>query len=130
VDTRNRLLDMTRFTLTRGKRATLSVLVIGEVALALVLLASSALVLQAFRNVLHEDPGFRAENVLTFNLRLAVAKYPKPENWLPFYTRLVEKLRALPGVTAASVVSIVPLDGHTGYFFTAEHGRKADRKGR
>jgi putative ABC transport system permease protein len=126
--TRNRLADMTRSTLTRGKRATLSVLVVGEVALALILLAASGLVLQAFRNVLHQDPGFRADNVLTFTLRLSPIKYPKPENWLPFYSQLVEKLRSLPGVSAASAASIVPLDGHTGYFYVAENGRKLTEK--
>jgi putative ABC transport system permease protein len=128
VDTRNRLIDMARSTLTRGKRATLSVLVIGEVALALMLLAASGLVLQAFRNVLNQDAGFRADNVLTFSLRPPPVKYPKPENWLPFYTRLVENLRALPGVSAASAASIVPLDGHTGYFYVAENGRKLTEK--
>jgi predicted permease len=128
LGTRNRLLDMTRFTLTRGKRTTLSMLVVGEVALALVLLAASGLVLQAFRNVMHEDAGFRSEGVLTFSLRLAPRKYPKPENWLAFYTQLRDRLRALPGVTAASAASIVPLDGHTGYFFMAENGRKLTEK--
>jgi predicted permease len=128
TDTRNRLLDMTRFTLTRGKRTTLSVLVVGEVALALVLLAASGLVLQAFRNVMHGDPGFRADGVLTFSLRLPPSKYSKADNWLAFYNGLVDRLRTLPGVTAASAASIVPLDGHTGYFFMAENGRKLTEK--
>ena len=57
-------------------------------------------------------------------MRLANAKYPKAENWLPFYTQLLERLRNTPGVAAASAASIVPLDGHTGYFFNAEGGRK------
>src|SRR5215471_492802 len=67
VDTRNWLQETARSTLTRGKRGTLSVLVVGEVALALVLVAASGLVLQSFRKVMHEDPGFRPDNVLTFN---------------------------------------------------------------
>jgi predicted permease len=123
VDTRNCLQEAARSSLTRGKRAALSVLVAGEIALALVLLASSGLLLQAFRKVMGEDPGFRPENVLTFSLRLAPAKYPKPEQQLAFFTTLTERLRALPGTTAASAASIVPLDGHAGYFYVAEGGR-------
>jgi putative ABC transport system permease protein len=123
LDTCNRLQDMTRSTLTRGKRATLSVLVVGEIALALVLLAASGLVLQAFRNVMHGDPGFRSDNVLTFSLRLAPAKYEKRENWLAFYNQLLDRLRAVPGVAVASAASIVPLDGHSGYFYSVEGGR-------
>jgi putative ABC transport system permease protein len=122
VDTRNCLQEAARSTLTRGKRAALSVLVAGEIALALVLLASSGLLLQAFRKVMHEDPGFRPENVLTFSLRLAPTKYPKSEQQMAFFTGLTERLRALPGVAAASAASIVPLDGHSGYFYMAENG--------
>jgi putative ABC transport system permease protein len=127
VDSRHGLLDMTRFTLTRGKRTTLSILVVGEVALALMLLAASGLVLQAFRNVMSQDPGFRAANVLTFSLRPAPAKLPKAKA-LPFYSALLDRLRTLPGVSAASAASIVPLDGHTGYFYMAENGRKLTDK--
>jgi predicted permease len=123
VDTRNWLGETARSTLTRGKRATLSVLVVGEVALALVLLAASGLVVQAFQKVMREDPGFRPDNVLTFSVRLPPVKYPKAENWLPFYTVLMDRLRAMPGVQAASAATIVPLDGHNGFFFQAEDGR-------
>ena len=123
VDTRNWLQETARSTLTGGKRATLSVLVVGEVALALVLVAASGLVLQSFRKVMHEDPGFRPDNVLTFNLRPAPVKYPKPEQWLAFYNSLLDRLRTIPEAEAVSAASIVPLDGHTGYFFSVEGGR-------
>jgi predicted permease len=128
VDTRNWLQETARSTLTRGKRATLSVLVVGEIALALVLLAASGLVLQSFRKVMHEDPGFRPDNVLTFTLRPAPLKYPKPEQWLAFYNRLLDRLRTIPDAAAVSAASIVPLDGHTGYFFSAEGGRQLGPK--
>src|SRR5262249_21165416 len=73
--------------------------------------------------VMRADAGFRTDNVLTFSLRLPNSKYPKAENWQPFYTQLVEKLRAAPGVTVVSAATIVPLDGHTGYFFNVEGSR-------
>jgi putative ABC transport system permease protein len=128
LDTHNRLQDMARSTLTRGKRTTLSLLVIGEIALALLLLAASGLVLQAFRNVIHKDPGFRPDNVLTFTVRLAPVKHPRAENWLAFYNQLLERLRSVPGVSTASAVTIVPLDGHNGYFYSVEGGRQIGQK--
>jgi putative ABC transport system permease protein len=124
VDTRNWLQEAARSTLARGKRATLGALVVGEIALALVLLASSGLLLQAFRKVMTQDPGFRPDNVLTFSLRLPPAKYPKNEQTLAFYTSVLDRLRTLPGAASVSAASIVPLDGHTGYFFVAEGGKQ------
>jgi predicted permease len=84
---------------------------------------SSGLLVQAFRKVLHVDPGFRAQNTLTWTLRLPEATYPKAEQQYGFYHGLVEKLKQVPGAAAVSAASIVPLDGHTGYFYRAEGGR-------
>ncbi|HEV3198304.1 MAG TPA: ABC transporter permease [Bryobacteraceae bacterium] len=129
ADTRGALQEVARSTLTRGKRGVLSVLVVCEIALALTLLAASGLLVQSFRKVLHVDPGFRAENVLTWTLRLAGVKYPKPEQQLAFFQGLVERLKVLPGVTSVSATSIVPLDGHSGYFFEAENSVPPASKG-
>jgi putative ABC transport system permease protein len=123
VDARGALGESARSTLTRGKRAVLSSLVVCEIALALVLLTASGLLLQAFRKVLHTDPGFRAENTMTWSVRLSPTKYPKDEQKHAFYSSLVERLRAIPGVTTASAASLVPLGGHSGYFYQAEAGR-------
>ena len=125
VDGRGCLQATTRTTLTRGKRGVLSVLVVGEIALALMLLISSGLVVQAFRKVLSMDPGFRAEHVMTFSLRLPNSKYPKPEQRLAFLNGLTERLKAVPGVSAVSATSIVPLNGHNGNFFEMEGGRQS-----
>lgn len=124
LDTRNWLQEAARSTFSRGKRATLSALVVCEIGLALVLLASSGLLLQAFRKVMTEDPGFRADNVLTFSLRLPPAKYGKPEEQLAFHNSLLDRLRTLPGAASVSAASIVPLDGHSGYFFAVEGGKQ------
>ncbi len=127
VDTRGALGESGRSTLTRGKRGVLSALVVCEIALAMILLVSSGLLVQAFRRVVNADPGFRTGNILTWSLRPAPVKYPKPEQRYAFYHGIVERLRALPGVTAASAASIVPLNGHTGYFYQAEAGRAIGR---
>jgi len=122
ADTRGALQEVARSTLTRGKRGVLSVFVIGEIALAVILLISSGLLVQAFRKVLHVDPGFRPDNVITWSLRLPVAKYAKPEQQLAFFESLVDRLKSVPAVSSVSAASIVPLDGHMGYFFEAENG--------
>src|SRR6202008_2155204 len=93
-----------------------------------ILLITSGLLLQAFRKVLSMDPGFRAENVMTFSLQLPGSKYPKPEQRQAFFNQLVDRLKASPGVTAASAASIVPLNGHNGNFYKVEGGRTIGEK--
>ncbi len=124
VDPREWLQDGTRSSFSRGRRGTLSALIVCEVGLALMLLASAGLLLEAFHKVLYVDPGFRPENVLTYTLDLPNARYAKAPQQVEFYDRLLERLRALPGVKSAAAVSILPLDGHAGYFFEVEGGRK------
>jgi putative ABC transport system permease protein len=123
VDTRGALGESARSTLTRGKRGVLGALVVCEIALAVVLMLSSGLILQAFRRVLHEDLGFRTENILTWSARPAGPNYAKPEMRYALFHSAVERLRALPGVIAASAASIIPMNGHQGQFFEAEGGR-------
>jgi putative ABC transport system permease protein len=121
VDVRGFLADAApKSSLSGGRRRAMNTLVVGEIALALVLLASAGLVWKAFGKVLSVDPGFRPGNVLTFTLDLPDAKYPKPEQQLHFYENLLAPLRTTPGVEAASLSSLVPLGSHNGTFFQAE----------
>ena len=101
------------------QRRSLNGLVVGEIALALVLLINAGLLLQAFRALQKVDPGFRAENVLTYNLSLPRAKYTN-DTQIAFFEQHLEQLRTLPGIQAASATTIVPLGGHSGTFFEAE----------
>ncbi len=112
-----------RSSLSRGKRGVLSALVVSEVTLALALLVGSGLLLQAFRKVLRADAGFRPEGVLTWQIQLPEPKYKRPEGASAFYRDLQERLKNLPGVTAVSAASHIPLGGHTGNFFVAEGAR-------
>ena len=123
-DTRGCLQDAgLRVSLSRGRRGALSALVAGEIALALMLLISAGLLVQAFRKVLHVDPGFRPENVMTYRISLPEAKYVKPEQQVAFFQNLVDRLRTMPGVKSAGAASAPPLGGHSGWFFRAEGGR-------
>ena len=112
-----------RASLSRGRRGALSALVAGEIALALMLLISAGLLVQAFRKVLHVDPGFRSENVMTYRISLPEAKYGKSEQQVAFFQNVVDRLRRMPGVKSAGAASAPPLGGHSGWFFRAEGGR-------
>jgi putative ABC transport system permease protein len=83
-------------------------LVVGEVALAVILVVGSALLLRSFAELLRVDPGFRAERLLTFQIFLPGANYEDPVAQNAFFERLLPSLRALPGVTAASAMSGLP----------------------
>ena len=103
VDVRGFLADAApKSSLSGARRRAMNTLVVGEIALALVLLASAGLIWKAFAKVLSVDPGFRPHNVLTFTLDLPDAKYPKPEQQRQFYENLLPQLRT-PGVEAASL---------------------------
>ena len=82
-------------------------LVTAEVALAVVVVIGAALLLRSFRELRGTDPGFRAENVLAVDLSLPLARYDAAAT-TSFYQRLVEQMRALPGVRMAAAASDVP----------------------
>jgi putative ABC transport system permease protein len=124
ADTRGCLQDAApRSSLSRGRRGTLSALVVSEIALALMLLICASLLVEAFRKVLRVDPGFRPENVITYSIALPETKYGQPEQRVAFFQNLLERLRALPGVKSAGAASVPPLGGHSGWFFTVEGAR-------
>jgi predicted permease len=79
-----------------------------EMALATVLLATSALLLHSFVNVMTTDRGYAIEGVLTADLSLFGARYQSGEARGAFYGTLVDQIRALPGVTAAGAINNLP----------------------
>jgi putative ABC transport system permease protein len=92
-----------------GGRHTRSVLVVAEIALALVLLVGAGLLLKSSWRLQQVNPGFNPERVLKVRLSLPPSKYPEGTNVVAFYQQLLERLRALPGVKAAGVTSSVLL---------------------
>ncbi len=89
-------------------------LVITEVALSFVLLVAAGLLLRSFDSVRKVDPGFRAQNVLTFGVALPPEQYNTAARTSGFFHALLERLAALPGVTAAGAVSPLPFSGSNG----------------
>jgi predicted permease len=92
----------------RGTRSLGRVLVAAQVGLAFVLLVGAGLLLASFRQLLQVDPGFTAERVLTGHVTLIEAKYPKDPEVRTFAQRALDRIRALPGVTAAGFTSSLP----------------------
>ncbi len=86
-------------------------LVAVEMALALVLLVGSGLLLRSFRSVLEVRPGFRTEGVLTATLDPPASKYGDADARRVYYEAVAERLRALPGVAAAGLVTAAPMEG-------------------
>jgi predicted permease len=96
---------------------TRSLLVVVEVALALVLLVGSALLVRTSVALARVDPGFDAANVLTMRMSLTGKAFEKAEAVEQLVRRGVERLRALPGVVDASATCCVPLQGGYGLGF-------------
>jgi putative ABC transport system permease protein len=95
---------------TSGRAGLRQGLVIAEVALTFVLLVGAGLLLLSFHRLLQVNPGFVVDRVLTFHINFPEAKYQTAEQQILFYHALLEKVRALPGVQAASLASRPPLD--------------------
>jgi putative ABC transport system permease protein len=85
-----------------------SLLVVTEIALALVLLVSAGLMVTGFRNLAHEDLGFDRNHVLTFRISLAESKYSDADRTRGYYEQLIPKLQSLPSVESAAAVTAVP----------------------
>ncbi|HEY1264303.1 MAG TPA: ABC transporter permease [Terriglobales bacterium] len=87
------------------------VLVVSEMALAVVLLAGAGLMLRSLDRVLSVDPGFNTHNLLTSGIILPEKKYADSPRQLALQKELLQSLGSLPGVEQAAAVSTVPLSG-------------------
>lgn len=86
-----------------------SALIVSEVALSLMLLAGAGLLINSFWRLLQTDAGFDPRSVLTLDIPLSRATYTKPEQRSAAFQQLVQRMKNVPGVRDASVVSNVPL---------------------
>ena len=91
-----------------SRRHLRALLVVSEVALALVLLVGAGLMVKGFRNLANEEMGFDRHHVLTFHIALAESKYANKDRIRAFYDQAVQKLQSLPGVESAAAVTSVP----------------------
>jgi putative ABC transport system permease protein len=91
-------------------RRTRSVLVVSEIALAAVLLIAAGLLLRSFNRLLKVPEGFNPEHVLSLQLALPQARYPKPADRAAFAKQVLARVDSLPGTTSAALTSRLPLN--------------------
>jgi len=99
------------------------VLVIAEVALAVVLLAGAGLLIRSFNRLRQVDLGFKPDNLLTMRMVLPLPKYQKPEARRAFYDELLRRIHEIPGVEAAGINTRLPLSTSGMKFSFSVEGR-------
>lgn len=112
----------------RGRR-TLRALVVAEFALASLMFVCGGLLVRAYDRVKNVDPGFDPDGVMSFTVSLPGVSYADNTARLSFFERLETRLRELPGVTDAGIISCAPVSNcHWGNFYHAEGAppRRAD----
>jgi len=102
-----------------------NLLVVAELALAMVLLISGCLLTKTLWRLQHVDPGFQAENTLTFRFAVPQTKYSATQR-ADLYQRIADRLAALPGVESVGATNDLPFSGsRSGSSFDIE-GRAPD----
>lgn len=119
VDLNETLKQGTRGSTEGGLRGSLRrLLVVVEVALALVLLAGAGLLVKSFSQLAQVDPGFEPARVATMRIGLDAKKYNKPEARSQFTEQLLERIQVLPGVEAAAISNRTPFNSPYIFAFT------------
>ncbi|MDI1335680.1 MAG: ABC transporter permease [Lacunisphaera sp.] len=97
-----------------GRRTTFlrAALVVGEIALAVMLLSTAGLLVRSFERLQEQNPGFSPGGVITARLSLPDAKYDQPAKRIAFADATLARLRALPGVTSAGLTDVLPFTGN------------------
>jgi len=118
-----------RATSGRGNVLVRSVLVTGEMALAVVLLTGTGLLIRSFVRVLSADPGFRTANVLSVLISLPSSRYPDPAKHASFFEEALRRIRSVPAIEAAAVTDSLPLSGINDQGGISIEGRPEPRLG-
>lgn len=124
----NGLLKAESRTVTIGRRGRLrSLLLVSEVALALVLSISAGLLVKSFQRLWHTESGFHSANILTMELPLPAPKYEEAHQQTSFYQQVLEQIALVPGVESVAVATSLPILGVEEYSFGIEgHPSEAD----
>jgi len=105
----------------RGRHKLRDILVITQVASAVVLLVGAGLIVRGFRSLMDLNQGYEPDSLLTMQLNLPDAKYDSPQKMAAFYGQVLERLGALPGVREAGAATSIPLaNDQSDQYFTRE----------
>ena len=107
------------------QRRIFSVLVTTQIAIAVVLLIGGGLLFRSLSRLMSVDPGFRAERVLTLGTSLPVAGYRRGADVRAFYTRLIDEVRRIPGISSSGASTDLPLSVRERRAFTIENEPEA-----
>jgi predicted permease len=88
---------------------TRNVLVVSEVALSLMLLIGAGLMIRTLWSLYRVNPGFDPDHVVTMEVSVAINKFTEPAQQIRFFERILEGIRALPGVQSAGLIDSLPL---------------------
>jgi len=108
---------------TRRDRIRRESLVVIQVALALALMASSALMIRSLINLKTVDPGFNADKLLTLRVLLPQQSYPSDTEISTFYEQSISEIASVPGIRSVSATSTIPLVGSTANTSISIEGR-------
>jgi putative ABC transport system permease protein len=111
VDLTSGLKDGGRTGSSGSRRRGRTLLVAAEVALSVVLLAGAALLVKSLDRLLHVDPGFAIDRLLTANVAVPLSRYPEGTQ-IDVYARLYDRLHAIAGVRTVGAINILPLSGN------------------
>ncbi len=90
------------------------ILVVGEIALALVLLTGAGLMIKSFREEIGTHHGFNRGRLLTAGISLSGSKYKDPSRQIAFFKQVTERVQNLPGVVSAAATASLPLAAEAG----------------
>jgi len=98
---------------TGGRNRVGGLLIVSEIALSFILLAGAGLLIKSFLHLREIDPGFNSDNVLTMRVAAPWKNYQKNEQRQQLFERLIEQVKATPGVQSAGATLSIPLGGDT-----------------
>jgi putative ABC transport system permease protein len=110
-DLRSALNETDRGAVGRQTKGLRGALVVSEVALAMLLLIGAGLFLRSFERLANVSPGFSVEHILVADLPVSPSAYPNAVDRMNFFDAALDRLRALPGVSAAGAASFLPVSG-------------------
>ena len=112
--------------LGRSRHRLRSLLVAGEIALAMVLLAGASLMVRSFATLIGNGKSLEPDTLLTLRLAISESKYPKDPQVTAFYRQVLERANALPGVRSAVAVTAIPYTQHSSTRYFTIEGRQLE----
>ncbi len=113
-----------------GRSRFRSVLVVAEVAVALMLMTGAGLLIKSFARLMQVNPGIESRGLMTFPITLPSERYSQEQQQTQFYRQLLERVRAIPAVKSAAITSYLPLSGAVRFVFFCPEGRTCEGIGK